>query len=174
MGMPIYGGNQPPKDLNGSYTIAPDVCVATNRPNDEYGPGHQFADFFLTLSKQNNKNLTITVANSQALMTGEGNGAYIVGSGDKFTIFVPMDNTQLFFHKYKTVDVYSGIATSTGIKDCYHSTYMLEGGGEEWLLIEDGQGRVAYDEDGFSEKTSNKRMSTSKNVNESSLSGIAN
>jgi len=151
LGMPIYRGNNPPANIVGQYLVAPDVCVATNVPNDPFGPGHKFSDLYLTLSNQ--KQSTITVAVSQGSGTGDGHGAYIIGEGNKFTIFVPMDYVYNG-HSYKTVDIYSGIAAINGIKDCYHSTFMISGGGKQWGLIEDGQGRVFYDKDGFSEKTS--------------------
>ena len=167
MGMPVYGGNNPPANIEGNYLISPDICVATNVPDDSYGPGHQFSDSYLTLSEQDNTNQTITLALSQANMTGNGHGAYFVGTDNKFTIFVPMDNV-LIDHNYNTVDIWSGIATADGIQDCYHSTFMISGGGIGWGLIENGQGRVAYDSDGFSEKTDNfksSRRTTTQDIN---------
>ena len=152
MGMPIYTGGNPPKDITGVYVSSPDICVATNVPNDYFGPGHQFADFYFNLSEQNNSQLTIVVATAQAAHTGDGTGAYIVGEGDKFTIFCPLNShTAAYDHDYKNVVIFSGIFTADGIQDFYHSTFMLEGGGFEWGLIEDGQGRVIYDSDGMSE-----------------------
>lgn len=155
LGMPIHRGGKPPKDITGKYVVSPDVCVATNRPDDEYGPGHVFGDFYLTLSEQNNNTLTIKAATAQASSTGEGKGAYIVGEGNKFTVFCPMDNKTGSGHAHKSVNIYSGTVVDNGIKDLYHSFFMIEGGGAQWLLIEDGQGRVAYDSDGMSEKNGN-------------------
>jgi hypothetical protein len=165
MGMPIYRGGKPPKDITGTYIVAPDICVATNRPNDEYGPGHQFADFFLTFSEQNNKKLTIKAASAQASHSGEGEGAYLVGTDDKFTVFCPMDMKTGGGHEYKTVSIFSGIITDAGIKDCYHSIFMIEGGGAVWFLIEDGQGRVVYDQDGMSERTAISKSQSTSNEN---------
>ncbi|MDR1784070.1 MAG: hypothetical protein LBR13_07420 [Dysgonamonadaceae bacterium] len=151
LGMPINRGGNPPKDIAGSYVVEPDICVATNRPNDEYGPGHQFSTFYITFSEQDNKKMTVTVASSQSLMTGDGVGGFIVGDNSKFTVFAPMDNT-LLLHEYQTVDIFSGTYTDEGIKDFYHSTFMLEGGGAQYYLLENGQGRVAYDSDGMSNR----------------------
>lgn len=155
LGMPINRGGKPPKDITGKYLVSPDVCVATNRPNDEFGPGHVFNDFYLTLSEQDNSKLTIKAATVQGSHTGEGKGAYLVGEGNKFTVFCPVDNVSGSGHAYKSVDIFSGTIMADGIKDLYHSIFMIEGGGQQWYLIEDGQGRVAYDSDGMSEKTEN-------------------
>ena len=171
LGMPIYTGGNPPKDITGAYISTPDICVATNVPNDSYGPGHQFADFYFNLSEQNNDKLTIVVATAQASHVGEGTGAYIVGEGDKFTIFCPLNSyQQLLDHEYKNVVIFSGIIAEEGIKDFYHSTFMIEGGGAEWWLIEDGQGRVIYDSDGMSGKSTfpgTKSMGVGVTANES-------
>lgn len=159
MGMPIYRGNNPPVNIEGKYIIAPDVCIATNIPNDGFGPCFRFDDFYPTFSNQNNKKQTITVSASQSSTKGDGYGGYIVGTDDKFTVFVPMDNVKNG-HSFKTVDVYSAIAAPNGLKNCYHSAFMISGGGSKWALMENNQGRVIYDADGFSEiisiKTSQK------------------
>jgi len=153
MGMPIYRGGNPPKDITGVYVSSPDICVATNVPDDYFGPGHKFADFYFNLSEQNNNRLTIVVATAQSSHSGEGTGAYIVGEEDKFSIFCPLNShTAYYDHDYKNIVIFSGIFTADGIRDFYHSTFMLEGGGIEWGLIEDGQGRVIYDSDGMSER----------------------
>ena len=157
LGMPIYGGNNPPANLEGTYLISPELLVATNIPND-YAIGYKFVDFYLTLSEQNNEKQTITVAVTEGDRTGSGQGAYFVGSDNKFSIFVPMDNISNG-HNYNTVDIYSGIAATGGIQNYYYSTFMISGGGSQWELIENGQGRIFYDGDGFSEKTDDMRSS---------------
>jgi hypothetical protein len=152
LGMPINRGGSPPKNITGTYVSSQDICVATNRPNDEFGPGYRFADFYFIFSEQDNTNLTIKAQSAQSTHTGEGTGAYIVGNDNKFTVFCPSDMKTGSGHTYKSVLIYSGTLVSGGIKDFYHSTFMLEGGGAEWNLLENGQGRVIYDSDGLAEK----------------------
>ena len=153
MGMPIYKGTNPPIDLAGTYLSSPHILVASNVPDEYYSIGHKFIDEYLTLSEQNNTNLTITVATTQGTTTGSGHGAYIVGSGQKFTVFVPMDKVYSG-HSFKTIEIFSGTASTTGISNCYNATFMISGGGYTWGLMPNGTGRLLKDGDGFSEKTS--------------------
>jgi hypothetical protein len=171
LGMPINRGGNPPEDITGKYLVSPDVCVATNRPDDEFGPGHVFNDFYLTLSEQDNSKLTIKAATAQGSHSGEGTGAYLVGEGNSFTVFCPMDNTTGSGHVYKNVAIFSGTLTAGGIKDLYHSTFILEGGGSQWYLIEDGQGRVAFDSDGMSEKIAGATQQSAHAMQKSSIAG---
>jgi hypothetical protein len=152
MGMPVHRGGNPPMNIMGSYVSSPDVCVATNI-NDNTRPGNVFNDFYLIFSEQNNAKMSIKVERVQ-IATGDGTGSYIVGDGNKFTVFSRMKKDNGKGHKYKTVDIFSGTITDEGIKDFYHSNLMIEGGGEGGL-IKNGQGRVAYDSDGMAERIEN-------------------
>jgi hypothetical protein len=172
MGMPINKGGNPPKNITGTFISTPDICVATNRPNDTYGPGYKFADFYLTLSEQDNNKLTIKAASDQSTHTGDGEGAFIVGEGNDFSVFCPMNKVDTKTeHKYKTVNIFSGTITDEGIKDFYHSTFMISGGGLQWGLLENGQGRIIYDRDGMSERrTGSKSKSLSDGKSNDSAS----
>ena len=166
LGMPInYGGN-PPLDITGAYLVSPQILVASNIPDDLSHIGHQFNDQNLTLSEQNNNTLTIKVQTAQGETSGEGEGAYLVGSGSKFTIFCLITHQIDDEHTCKTVDVYSGEITSGGIKDFYSSFVMVEGGGSQWDLVEDGQGRLVRDENGMAS-----RITTSKSAKSFIYSG---
>jgi hypothetical protein len=166
MGMPIYRGGNPPADIEGEYLISPDICKASNRPNDQYGAGHQFSDYYVSFEKQNNRKLTVDVNLRQAFSEGEGADAYLVGNGDNFTVFVKIKGKILSFHNYQTVDIYSGTITSNGIKNLYQASIMIKGGGELYGLIENNQCRIAFDSDGFSERTANTKSIKSDDTEE--------
>ena len=154
MGMPIYRGDNPPKDITGIYVTSPNILFNSNIVNDYYPIGYKFADEYYNYENQDNKKLTITVKTRTANAIGEGSGAFIVGNGEKFSIFCLLNKERIESgHKYKTINIYSGIITTEGIKDFYSSIFMLEGGGKEWGLIENGKGRVTYDQDGLAERT---------------------
>ncbi|MDR1882624.1 MAG: hypothetical protein LBR26_07555 [Prevotella sp.] len=149
LGMPIYGGGNP-ASIAGTYKISPNILKATSIAND-FSIGHQFGDNIVTFSAQSSADLTIKVNKAQGGGTGEGVGAYIVGEGSTFSVFVEMISVQDGYQS-KSVEVYSGILTQTGMKDLHYSLFMIDNGGNP-ELIENGQGRVFYDFDGFSEKT---------------------
>jgi len=156
LGMPIYGGNTPP-NITGTFLCSPAILAASNF-NDAYKPGHKFVDQKIIYSDQNNSKLTIKVQNIEGTLTeGNGIGGFIVGKEEKFTVFVGLDDVDYHGHESKTVRIYSGILTDGGIKDLYIALVMVDDGGDpDNNLIENGQGRLIYDSDGFSERLSSK------------------
>jgi hypothetical protein len=166
MGMPIYRGNNPPIDIEGEYLISPNICKASNRPNDQYAAGHQFSDYYVRFEKQNNRKLTIDVNMRQSFSDGESYDAYIVGEGNNFTVFTKTKAKILTFHSYQTVDIYSGTVTADGIKNFYLSSIMIKGGGSIYGLIENSQCRISFDSDGLSEKTANAKSLKTDNPQE--------
>ena len=152
MGMTIHRGGNPPSNITGKYLCSPTVCKATNVPGDAYGPGTVFKNYYFTFSEQNIVKLTIKVSSSQDGVTGTGFGSYMVGEGDNFSIFCPMEMVTPSGHRYKTLDIFSGTIASNGIINYHQSTVMLEGGGTSWGLLSVGQGRVIFDGDFLAEK----------------------
>ncbi|MDR2764026.1 MAG: hypothetical protein LBB90_03240 [Tannerella sp.] len=159
LGLPVYGGGTPPS-IAGTYKIAPLVLKKSNFW-DSYSAGHRFNDMYITFSEQNNSDLTVKVVTNQENVTGEGTGAYIVGEGDKFTVFVEVTSYKNGKFRAKTAEIYSGILTSTGIKNLYYALVMLDDSGDPGEVIEVGQGRLFYDSDGFSEKVNSVTRSAS-------------
>ncbi|GHT24521.1 hypothetical protein FACS189430_09570 [Bacteroidia bacterium] len=162
--LPIYGGANPPS-INGTYLISPNVLKNSNRTNDNIGT--IFAEASLTFSEQDNDKLTIRVNYSQGSLDGEAMGAYIIGEGDKFSVFVelPTDNSK----GVRTVSarIFSGTLTSNGIKNEFHSLVMLDDGGDpNDELIEVGDARVFYDSDGLATKTATKSSAVSTGLSD--------
>jgi hypothetical protein len=160
LGQPIYGGGNPPSII-GTYKFVPCILKKSNF-RDSYSVGYQFNDLYITFSEQNNADLTIKVAIDQGGISGEGVGAYIVGEGDQFTVFVEEKYYQNGKYQSTTAEIYSGTITSTGIKNCHGTLVMIDDNGDpENNLIGVGQGRLFYDSDGFSEKVSSSARSAS-------------
>jgi hypothetical protein len=159
LGISLNGGGNPP-NIAGSFLMSPLILVETTIPND-FELGHLFSDVYFRFSEQDNNNLTIKfeyVFNSEEQSSGEGTGAFITGSGNDFSVFVENLQTDEHGHRSRNVQVYSGTVTSSGIRDLYMAIFMIDDGGDpDDNLIENGQGRLFYDSDRFSERISETR-----------------
>ncbi len=155
LGMPINRGTNPPT-VEGTYHVSPFVLKGSNIPYDQ--TGHQFADLDITFTDFTQNDLSLKISYDNGPEHGEGIGAYIMGSGDKFTIVTQMKIYYNTDQDSALVDfIYSGTLKNDGIKDFYYANFMIDNfGNEQGVWIENGQGRVIYDQDGFSEKTSSK------------------
>jgi len=153
IGMPIYGGNTPP-DMTGTFRISPVTLLVSNF-DDEEKPGRVFVDDLITFSEQDNESLTIKTRRVNAASDGGGIGGFIVGTDMHFTIFAVEDRVSVSSgNEYRTARLYSGIMSSEGIIDWYSITLMLdEGLNPTPTLLRNGQARLTYDADGFSERT---------------------
>lgn len=160
MGMPIYGGGEPPK-IEGTYKIAPNILFNSNVPND-FSKGYRFNDYTVEFSDQNNDDLTVktkiaSISGSKS-DKGQGVGSFIVGENNQFSVFVKVEGVSNG-QEYTTINVYSGILTERGIEGLYHSLFMLDDRGDaKNVLIENGDGRVFYDGDGISERISSSSL----------------
>lgn len=155
LGMPIHTGDKPPK-IEGIYRISPEILKASNIPNDSYPIGERFEDITIKYHNQNNNDLTVKVDYNQGegSNTGHDLAAFIVGTGNNFTIFAKVDGV-MDGQEYIGVEVYSGTITQEGIKNLYTATFMIDDKGDSGdILIENGQGRVFSDGDRISESVS--------------------
>jgi hypothetical protein len=157
LGMPIYGGATPPllttSQLQSiTFVAKPFIIKNTNVPNDNT----KFLDYIVTFRQQNNNDLTIqedyiTHATNGFTETGTGLGSFIVGDDCKFSVFTNIEAT-INGSKSKSVGVISGTLQPSGIENIYVSTFMIDNyGNPQNVWIGNGQGRVLYDTDGFSE-----------------------
>lgn len=154
LGMPINGGETPPLLVKGNQATAtflakPFRLKSSNRPGDV--PNYQFADYEVTFRQQDNDNLTIKVDYLNGPESGNGLGSYIVGDDCKFSVFVEINATNSGTFA-KIIHVISGTLLSDGIENLYFANFMVDNNGNAaGVWIENGQGRVIYDTDGFSE-----------------------
>ena len=97
--------------------------------------------------------MTIKVTLKEGGLTGEGFGSFISGQGDNFTVYVKVDATDARGHELLQTEIYSGTLEANGIRNLQRSLFMVDDKGDpNNEYIDNGQGRLAKDEDGFSEK----------------------
>lgn len=149
LGLPIYTGDNPP---NIEYSFYCDPLILTNSNLEDDEIGQEFAPLSIKFYDQDDKNLTLKCYYEQAGSIAEGFGGFIVGDGDKFSIFLDLKSKDQNDVTISVVEVISGQITDSGIKDFYLSIFMIDDSGDPYdNLIPIGGGRVIYDSDGFSE-----------------------
>jgi len=149
LGMPINGGANPPI-LEDTYLASPFILLSSNRPGDS--PGNSFAAYQVTFSGQDNDELTLMVDYENGGERGTGIGSFIVGEGCEFSVFVEVNSTYSGASA-KLTHVISGELQGNGIKDLHFANFMLDNNGNpQGVWIENGEGRVLHDSDGFSQK----------------------
>ena len=151
-GQTIYKGFNPPA-LEGKYLMAPAILVRSNF-DDPYLPGHAFLNATMGFSDYDPGKLTLKVTVSEgSASTGEGYGSFITGSGNNFTVYVKVESTDAEGHTVLHADVYSGTVEAGGIRNLQRSYFMIDDNGDpNDRYIEIGNGRLAEDQDGFSQK----------------------
>ncbi len=149
LGMPINTGDSPPS-LEGYYLAKPFILIDSNIYFDY--PGKQFSDYYVRFYEQNNENLTVSVDYLNGPENGIGVGSFIVGESNRFSVFSRVTTTVNTDSAF-ILNLYSGILNQTGIDSLHVAIFMLDNlGNPSGYFIEDGDGRVIYDSDGFSEE----------------------
>ena len=83
--MTIYDGVNPP-NVEGIYLMSPQKLVYDSTNN--FDTDHKFADLIMNLFNQNSKNNTIDYKERQGSnLSASGNGAFISGEGNNFSIY---------------------------------------------------------------------------------------
>lgn len=150
LGMPINRGANPPI-VKGTFFASPYILLKSNRPGDVLGS--QFADYTVSFSSQDNEALTVVVDYENGPESGNGLGSFIVGQGRRFSVFVEINAVHSGGTTAKTVQVVSGYLVNEAIEDLYLAAFMIDDNGDpQNIWIENGEGRVLYDSDGFSER----------------------
>ena len=149
-GQPIFEGLNPP-DVTGRYRISPLELVRSNFP-DNNRPD-RFGDELIEFSGLDKEQLLLKVSLEQGGNVGEGFGSFISGSENNFTIYVRVDNTDNKGHTTLRTRVYSGTVTNNDITNLYTSLFMINDQGDpNGEYIENGNGRLFKDGDGYSER----------------------
>lgn len=151
-GQIIYNGYTPPA-LQGRFFMSPSVLVNSNFA-DILSPGHQFVDNTIEFSDFDAKTLTLKVKiNEGNILVGEGYGSFISGQDNHFTVYVKVEAKDNKGHELLETEVYSGTLEPNGIRNLQRSLFMIDDKGDPNNdYIENGQGRLIVDKDGFSEK----------------------
>jgi hypothetical protein len=149
LGMPIYRGDNPP-NIGGAYLCSPFKLLNSNRPTDQIGA--IYADYYVNFSEQNNTNLKVSVDYKNGNEDGTGLGGFIVGDNNNFSVFSEL-TVVVFADTAFSLNLISGTITENGIDNFHLALFMLDNlGNPSGYYINDGEGRVFQDSDGFSEK----------------------
>lgn len=169
-GMIINQGNKPPH-LELIVRASPYTLVAPYGVNDGWEKGQVISDYFYKFYGQTDKqDITYDFKNSTENDQGIGTGAFVVGSGNKFTIFSEdqgvADNVA-----YKTVTIISGELNGTNIKNFQYAFVIKEKTGDESnkVLIPVGTGRLWEDGDFVSESKSNFRIAATEKAGKGTI-----
>lgn len=165
LGVPIYEGNTPPS-IEGAYLVAPLYMTKSSVPNESVKPAG-FTDYKIKVYNQNSTQLTaaldtkaISKGTGAVVSTATGQGTYLSGKGTQFSLFVVLETKRTNNStRARTLDLYSGEITATGIRSLQSTLFMLEDYGDpNNELIPINTGRAFKDDDGFSERISNFRQ----------------
>jgi hypothetical protein len=157
LGMPINTGVTPPT-INGIYNVSQFVMKNSNISGD-YANGSRFYDVRLRFSLQDNLILKLKVEyleldfNGALYSSAVGAESFIVGSGKTFTVFVKVLATRTTGETADLVIVISGDLEANSINNLYYANFMIDNHGYSSVYMANGKGRVFYDLDGVSEKT---------------------
>ncbi len=150
-GMEIHQGDTPP-NIQGIYLSSPHILMLPH-VGDSYEKGHRWPDYTLRFYDQKNGRMTLDykATNDQ----GIGQGVYVTGSGNKFSIYAQVVGVEKGVSK-KVSAVYSGEISSEGIKN-FKSAYILtwkDGDTSNNILMPVGAFRISGDQDGMAKRVS--------------------
>ena len=147
--IPIHTGTTPP-NIEGTYFISPNALLTDNVG---FEPGYVFGDEYIMFYDQTSDN-TINMKSTQLLGDlSVGEGLFISGSGEKFTIY---------FNEYTTYDkgswlikatIISGEYEDGSIKNYTCAFLILDEYDTDDSLMDVGQYRVVIDQNYISEST---------------------
>lgn len=146
--MPINEGDRPPA-VEGCYLASPLRLLYSS---DGLEP--EFHDLAFCLGVANGRGRT-TYRHRQGVVEGTGLEASIVGSGDRFTLWVVEQAASASSGwDYETLTILSGRKTQRGIADCRLAVIMrLRRADCLGALAREGTWRVFADGDGLAQKT---------------------
>jgi hypothetical protein len=150
LGFNINTGNTPP-NVEGVYFVSPLILQASSVASDIIGA--RFNDYTITLTNQNNEDLTIDYLGDQGLQVDLGGGSFISGDNNNFSIFLITTSTNQINEEADSAIAISGTFTEEGVEG-FQIAYMMldnkENPSGTW--IPNNSGRVVHDSDGFSPK----------------------
>ncbi len=146
--MEIHEGNRPPS-IEGIYLSSPHILMVPH-VRDHYSQGHRWPDYKFRFYNQQNGKISLDFKASNA--QGIGQGAYVTGSGNRFTIYA-----QTYAKERGVANnlscIYSGEITPKGIVN-YKIAYILtwKENDPNNMLMPVGAFRISGDSDKMSER----------------------
>ena len=147
--IPIYDGITPP-NIEGTYYVWEEQLVASNIENDGVGRKLSYPDY-IRFYDQDMTNNTISMVRVMNTEWGKGDGAFISGYGDNFTVYFDL-TVNSRGSVAKEAYIVSGTLTSVGISNIYKGFIMKEKDDPDDHMVDVGSFRFFSDEDGVSEK----------------------
>ena len=156
--IPNYKGVNPPTLEGNTYLISPKVLAYnSNETDSDYKPGNVYSDNYIVFTNLNTKRNTIDyrgyeVENGKKIGEQIGDGAFISGEGNNFTIFV----TSTYNYNgatMKRAQIISGTKTDQGLTDLYYGFICVEKDDPNNKLMKVGEYRIFKDKDGLAELT---------------------
>lgn len=172
LGFAINTGNKPP-EIEGIYDFSPVILQASSVPSDILNS--RFLDYEITFSNQDNGELTIDYYGNQGIQTDDGDGSFISGEGNTFSVFLIV-SSEINSYPADSAIALSGKMTDEGIENIQLAFFMLDNKGNPGgNIIHNNTGRIFYDSDGLSEKiisgVKSSLNKSSKNLELKPLSG---
>ncbi len=148
LGMPINGGGTPPF-LNGVYLGSKFILDSSNIAGDFIG--FAYPDFKVQFAGFDPFNLAVQMNYVNGFESGSGLQAFIVGTENKFSVFAEVI-AEKEFEEASFAYVVSGSIVNDTIRDLFVANFMLDNkGNPNTIWIENGEGRILKDKDGYSE-----------------------
>lgn len=164
-GMLINLGNTPPK-LDFSVLISPMQLLSRYGEDDHYEVGRIIPDVHYRFYGQT-EGQEITYEDESNVHSGEGQGAFIIGTDNRFTIYSEEEKVswEKEVIRIKTVAIISGMLDGRAIRDFQYAFVVTEKTGDDYdqYVMPVGTSRIWVDGNGISESISNVRMSVSGN-----------
>lgn len=160
-GMQINEGNRPPK-LDLSVRVSPMKLLVPYGEDDNYEKGKVIPDnFYKFYGQTDSQEITYDFYQENQGTDGAGEGAFIIGSDNRFTIFSEEKGISSRDIPFKTVAITSGVLDGKTIKDFQHAFVLTDKTGDEKneYLMPVGKSRIWIDGDGISEPFSGSRTS---------------
>lgn len=161
LGMVIHEGNNPPS-IEGIYITDDANCVGDNGNPQRLGKWRY--DYKFRFYNQNNSTRTIELdyktTPDETVDKASGNGAFIIGDENNFTIFMQTSGVQDGI-PYKYVYVFSGIVNESThhIVNWYDSLTLTDKGDDpDNDLIDIGVSRIFVEDDGVATSTDSFRL----------------
>lgn len=154
--MPIYSGMNPP-NVEGVYLMHPMIATYCSWRD----AGWEAVEEVFRLSNQNIEDNTIDCESYESysgnlIHYSIGNGTFISGEGNNFTIFFIMESQSQALSKAISASIISGTKTAEGIVNMHFAKMMLEmeiKPDAEYNGMGIGDVNIFHDSDGLSENT---------------------
>lgn len=146
--MTLYSGVTPP-NIEGVYLLKPMIALYCS----EMDAGWEAAPATIRFLNQNAETNTIDIEEEEGSQYTTGEGAFISGTGDNFTIYFNTYTTSTQNSWHRRALVISGTKVDGGIKDMQYAFVMVERGEDYVGPMGIGDMHVFHDSDGMSENT---------------------